>query len=217
MSRYADATVYIIDDDADHLSSLKELIESISLKTKAYQSPTEFYADYDPSLWSCLLLDVRLDGFNGLDMLEEMPDKKIRIPAIMISAYAKVPMAVRAMKSGAVDFLQKPFDEQELLDRIYTALDTDKRARDNEIEEAKLAELRDRLTPREVDVMKFVVDGMSNREIAEKLELSKKTVEVHRARLMAKLEVHTVVDLVRLGLLMFRSEFENRKPPKVNV
>ena len=197
----AQATVFVVDDDADLLKSLGWLLESAGFRVKSFSAAQEFLADYHPDDPGCLLLDVRMpDGLSGLQLQEELTRRGTPPPIIVMTGHAKVPMAVRALKGGAVDFLQKPFSEEVLLDRVRRAIDLDRRTRQVRIECTKFADLISHLTPREREVMELVIAGKPNKIIASDLAISAKTVEIHRGRVMRKLKVDSVAELVRLAL-----------------
>ncbi len=193
-------TVFVVDDDPAMRQSLRWLIESVNLSVETYAAAQEFLAAYDPSRSGCLVLDVRMPGMGGLDLQDELRSREIEIPIIIVTGYAEVPTAVRALKGGAVDFIEKPFSDQLLLDRIQQAIASDRQARARQAERAELSARVAQLTPREREVMQLVVGGSSNREIAAELGLSVKTVEVHRARVMEKMKVDSLAELVRLVL-----------------
>jgi two-component system, LuxR family, response regulator FixJ len=195
-----DPTVFVVDDDPAMRQSLRWLIESVNVAVETYATAQDFLAAYDPDRPGCLVLDVRMPGMGGLDLQAELARREIEVPVIIITGYAEVPTAVRALKSGALDFIEKPFSDQLLLDRIQQAIASDRQARVRRHERATLAARVAQLTPREREVMQLVVAGSSNREIAAELGLSVKTVEVHRARVMEKMKVDSLADLVRLVL-----------------
>jgi len=195
-----EATVFVVDDDPAMRQSLRWLIESVNLAVETYPTAQDFLAAYKPERTGCLVLDVRMPGMGGLDLQEELARREIEIPIIIITGYAEVPTAVRALKAGALDFIEKPFSDQLLLDRIQQAILSDRQVRARKAERAELAARVGQLTPREREVMQLVVAGSSNREIAAELGLSVKTVEVHRARVMEKMEVDSLAELVRLVL-----------------
>jgi FixJ family two-component response regulator len=198
------ATVIVIDDDPSIRSSLSDLFQSVGLRIKACESTREFLAGQRPDGPSCLVLDVRLPGKSGLDFQGELNAANISIPVIFLTGHGDIPMSVRAMKAGAVEFLTKPFREQELLDAVQTALDRDRATR----EEARLlAVLRQRfasLTQREQAIMALVVAGRRNKQIAGEIGTSEVTVKVHRTNLMRKMEALLLADLIvmagKLGL-----------------
>lgn len=193
--------VFVVDDDPAMRESLRWLIESIGLTVRTHATAREFLDRYDPASIGCLVLDVRMPGLSGLDLQDELAKRGTILPIIMITGYAEVPMAVRAMKAGAIDFIEKPFSDQDLLDRVRFAIDLSQQVRAAEDERAEIFSRVARLTPREREVCDRVIAGMSNKVIAKDLGLSTKTVEVHRARLMEKLQASTLADLVRLTLL----------------
>jgi FixJ family two-component response regulator len=194
-----DATVFVVDDDASTCQSLRWLIESVGLRVETFPSAETFLASLDRSRPGCLVLDVRMPGMSGLDLQEKLGGNGDRLPIIVISGYGDVTMAVRAMKNGAVDFIEKPFNDQVLLDRIHKAIEHDvQRRREKASHESVVARFA-ALTSREREVMQLVVDGKSNRAVAEQLGLSPKTVEVHRARVMSKVGAKSLAELVRLA------------------
>jgi two-component system, LuxR family, response regulator FixJ len=197
----AESTVFVVDDDADLRESLGWLFESAGLRFKSYSTAQEFLTDYKPEEPGCLLLDVRMPGLSGLDLQEELRRRGVPPPIIIMTGHAKVPMAVRALKGGAIDFIQKPFSDQSLLERIRQAIDLDRRTRQVRTEAAKFAALLTYLTPREREVMDLVIAGKPNKIIAADLGISPKTVEIHRGRVMEKMQVESVAELVRLDLL----------------
>lgn len=194
------ATVFVVDDEPAMRESLRWLIESVGLVVETYATARDFLAGYTPTRPGCLVLDVRMPGMSGLDLQEALAARKVKIPTIIITGYAEVPMAVRAMKAGAVDFIEKPFSDQLLLDRIQQAIQADLRARNAHAQVAAVGARLATLTPREREVMDLVVAGRANREIAAKLGLSSKTVEVHRAHVMDKMKVDSLAELVRVVL-----------------
>lgn len=197
----AESTVFVVDDDADLRESLGWLFESAGLRFKSYSTAQEFLTDYKPEEPGCLLLDVRMPGLSGLDLQEELRRRGVPPPIIIMTGHARVPMAVRALKGGAIDFIQKPFSDQSLLERIRQAIDLDRRTRQVRMEAAKFAALLTYLTPREREVMDLVIAGKPNKIIAADLGISPKTVEIHRGRVMEKMQVESVAELVRLDLL----------------
>lgn len=193
-------TVFIVDDDTAVRDSLALLVRSIGLQAETFYSATEFLAAYSPPRWGCLLLDVRMPGMSGLELQKRLVDVNSSLPIIFVSAHGDVPMAVHAIRSGAIDFIQKPFRDQELLDKIQHAISHHERVLRNA---ASLDEIRARiesLTPREREVMHQVIDGKSNKVIAAELRISQRTVEIHRARVMAKMHAESLADLVRMAV-----------------
>ena len=196
----ATPTVYVVDDSPALRKSLRWLIKSAGLTAETYGSAREFLDAYDPTKPGCLVLDVRLQQMSGLDLQAELAARRVPTPIIIITAYGDVPTAVRALRGGAVDYIQKPFSDQLLLDRIWQAIERDREARRTEAIRAEVAQRLARLTPREREVMGGLVAGMTSREIAADLRLSVRTVEAHRAQVLAKMEVDSGTKLVRLVL-----------------
>jgi FixJ family two-component response regulator len=194
-------TVYVVDDDPAMRSSLRWLIESVGLSVRTCSSAREFLATYRDGEPGCLVLDVRMPGMSGLDLQAELARQRISIPILIITGYAEVPLAVRAMKAGAFDFIEKPFSDQTLLDRIRAAVARDEVARRHRSAREQIEARMRLLTQRERDVMERVITGKSNKVIAAELNLSMKTVEVHRAHVMDKLQAASLADLIRLALL----------------
>jgi two-component system, LuxR family, response regulator FixJ len=193
-------TVFVVDDEPIIRTSLQRLFQSVSLKVEVFATASEFLQAYQKGSPGCVVLDVRMPGISGLDLQDRMAERGIDIPIIFITAYGDVPMAVRALKAGAVDFLQKPYNNQTLLDCVQDAIERDAKARSEQVRHTELDALFAELTPREREVMDLVVSGKANREIATELGLSAKTIEVHRAHVMHKLRVDSLADLVRLYL-----------------
>ena len=191
-------TVFVVDDDQAMRKSLKWLIESVGMQVESYASADEFIRNYYPGRSGCLLLDVRMPGMSGLDLQEQFIRQNIKIPIIIITGHGDVPMAVRAMKAGAVDFIEKPFNDEFLLDSIRKALALDVQQRTFQAQRAEIATRLAHLTPREHEVMDMVTNGKSNKEIANQLGVSTKTVEAHRARVMEKMEASSLAELVRM-------------------
>lgn len=190
--------VHVVDDDEAVRDSLSLLLDSVGLASAAYASAAAFLDAYDPQRHSCLVTDIRMPGLSGLELQQRLNDRRATIPVIFITGHGDVPMAVNAMKAGAVDFIQKPFRDQDLIDRIHKALEQDLERR-SECEE--IAQIRSRLkalTPRETEVMRRVVRGQANKVIALDLGVSQRTVELHRARVMRKLHMRSLADLVRV-------------------
>lgn len=194
-------TVFVVDDDPAIRESLRWLIESVGLNVKMFTTAHEFLEGYDPSLPGCLVLDIRMPGMSGLDLQNELAARQFNIPILIITGHAEVPVAVRAMKAGALDFIEKPFSDQLLLDRIRRAIEKDTESRRANSQRAEVAARLAQLTPREREVMDLVIAGKANKVIASELGLSPKTVEVHRAHVMKKMQVDSLADLVRLGML----------------
>jgi len=194
-------TVFVVDDDQAMRNSLKWLIESVSMQVETYDSADAFIKNYYPGRSGCLLLDVRMPGMSGLELQEYLVKQRISIPVVVITGHGDVPMAIRAMKSGAVDFIEKPFNDELLLESIRHALMMDEQQRDKQAQRAEIATRLARLTPREHEVMAMVTSGKANKEIAATLGVSSKTVEAHRARVMEKMQAPSLAELVRMALL----------------
>jgi len=198
-------TVYIIDDDASVRSSLRWLIESVQLPVMEFSTAQEFLDRYENQQTGCLVLDVRMPGLSGLDLQDELRRRGFMLPIIVVTGHADVPMAVRAFKAGAFDFIEKPFNDQHLIERIQQAIE---KSRSQQVEVHRQREAQARLqalSERERQVLHCIVAGYSNKKIARELNISVKTVETHRANLMAKMQVGSVSELVRLVLIAERS------------
>ncbi len=191
----------MVDDDPAMLDSVSLLLESADLPAECYANPREFLDIYRPHRPGCLILDVRMPQISGLELQQILGDRQIRIPIIFITGHGDVQMSVKAMKAGAVDFLEKPFDDETLIHCVREALEQDARARRIEAHNSFVAMRYSRLTEREQEVMRLVVAGCSNKEIALKLRCSHRTIEVHRSRLMVKMEAHTLPELVSMGAI----------------
>ena len=196
----ANATIHIIDDDPSMLKYLSDLVNTINYKSQTYDSANDFLGKYNNDDLGCLILDLRLPGISGLDLHQQLPEHGIDLPVIMISGFGDISTVVKAMKSGVLDFLEKPFKGQELLDLIHNAINQHKEIREKSNTQNKAKIRLDSLTKREKEVMQLVVAGMLNKDIAKILEISIKTVEVHRANVMDKMSVKSVADLVRMSL-----------------
>jgi two-component system, LuxR family, response regulator FixJ len=194
--------VYIVDDDDGMRRALTVLITTVGYQPVAFAKPTEFLAKYDPNQPSCLVLDVRMPEMSGLEVQQQLNKKGSMLPVILISGHGDIPMAVQAMKDGAFDFLQKPFRDQELLDRINGALKRDAENRESVDRLADLKAREESLTPREREVLALVVDGKANKVIAIDLGLSERTVEIHRANVMEKMGARSVAHLVKMHLML---------------
>ena len=192
-------TVVVIDDDQDIREALQGLLRSVGLRVELFASVPEFLDGTRPDRPGCLVLDVRLPGRSGLDFHDDLVKAKVHLPVIFISGHADVPMSVRAMKSGAVEFLTKPVRHQDLLDAIQRAIGRDRARRDEEQFVDRLRTRFDTLTPREREVMKLVVAGRRNKQIATEIGLSEATVKLHRGQVMRKLGVQSLAELVRMA------------------
>jgi len=193
------AIVFVVDDDPSVRESIERLLGTIDLSVHAFGAAREFLNSDRPEIPACLVLDVRLPGISGLDFQCELSKANIRIPIIFITAHGDVPMSVKAMKAGAVEFLVKPFHDQDLLDAVQMALERDRLRRLRESEIADLQRRLRTLTPREREVLPLVISGLLNKQIAAEINASEATVKVHRSQLMRKLEAKSVPDLVRIA------------------
>jgi len=189
--------IYIVDDYEEIRETLKLLFESVDLGVQAFGSAAEFLDAYPMGQSGCLIADVRMPEMSGLELQEEMVKRSIDLPVIIITGYGDVDMAVNAMKAGAADFLEKPYKEQELLDRVHKAISQNAEKRQENGKEQKAREGFAQLTPRERQVLEYIVDGEPNKRIAYHLRLSEKTIEFHRSNIMKKLQAKSLADLVR--------------------
>lgn len=196
-----DPTVFIVDDDEDIRAILRSLADSVGFPSRAFESAQSFLESYDKSTPGCLVLDVRMRGMSGLDLLEEMRAIGIDLPVIMLTGFGDVALAVRAMRAGALDFLEKPFREQELLDRIQEGINLDTHQRRQNAARQEILTRLDTLTPREREVVGWVVSGKTNKEIAAILGISLRAVESHRARAMERMKAGSVAELVRYMII----------------
>ncbi len=193
-------TVFVVDDNEALARNLAWLLQSVQIPVETFGSAQAFLDALDAQRPGCLLLDVRMPGMSGLDLQKQLVAQGLLLPIIFITGHGDVQMAMRAVRLGAFDFIEKPFDEQDLLDRIHQALRCDARLRARQHERQALQALFASLTPREQEVLGLVVQGQSNKAIAKVLDLSAKTIEVHRASMMAKMRAHSVADVVRLAM-----------------
>jgi FixJ family two-component response regulator len=191
--------VFVVEDDSSMRNALKNLLRSVGLEARLFASAQEFLEDKRPDVPSCLILDVRLPGLSGLDLQKELANARIPIPIIFITAHGDIPMSVRAMKAGAVEFLTKPFRDQDLLDAIHVSLSQDRIRRQKAGELAELEKRLRSLTPRERELLPLVVSGRSNKEVAGEIGTSEITVKVHRGNLMRKMEATSFADLLRMA------------------
>jgi FixJ family two-component response regulator len=194
-----ESVVFVIDDDASVRDSLKNLLESVGLHAELFESVHPFMNSRRPDVPSCLILDVRLPGLTGLEFQNELVTSDIALPIIFITGHGDIPMSVRAMKLGAVEFLTKPFRDQDLLEAVRVALDRDRTRRKEERTVAALRARFDALTAREKEVIGLVVAGLSNKQIAAKMEISNATAKVHRANIMRKMQARSLAELLRMG------------------
>jgi len=191
--------VFVIDDDASIREAISRLLHAIGLTVRTFGSAREFLQHRLPDIPACLVLDVRLPGLSGLDLQREMVERGIHVPVIFITGHGDIPMSVQAMKAGAVEFLTKPFRDQDLLDAVRSGIQRDRKGRKERAEVAKLREDLGQLTSREREVMSLVVAGFLNKQIALRLGASEKTIKIHRGRVMQKMRADSLADLVKMS------------------
>jgi len=195
-----DPTVFIVDDDDEVRAAIGLLMESVGLEVRTYDSAQAFLDDFDPERPGCLVLDVRMRGMSGIELQTHLATAPIHPPIVIITGHGDVPMAVRAVQAGAVDFLEKPFNDQALLDAVHRAFSVDARRRGIAMRRAEVKQRLERLTPREREILEQIVAGKRNKVIAADLHISQSTVEAHRAKVMDKLEARSLSELMRLML-----------------
>jgi FixJ family two-component response regulator len=196
----SEPTVFIVDDDAAIRHAMEFLMRSVEMKYEIYRSADEFLSGWNATRCGCLVLDIRMPGMGGLELQERLRERGSSLPIIFITGHADVPMAVDAMQKGAFDFIQKPFRDQELLERIAAAMKADRARRAEHARKSDVSERMATLTPREREVMDLVVTGKPNKVVAYELGVSQRTVEIHRARVMDKMGARSLADLVRMSL-----------------
>lgn len=195
------SVIHIVDDDEDVRASLALLLNTQGYVTTQHASAQSFLDGYDAGVPGCLLLDVRMPGLTGLDLQDLLNQKHIRIPTIFMSGHGNIPTSVKALKAGAMDFLEKPFDKGVLMQRVNEALVQDQKFRESESNRERVLGRYGSLTPREKQVMAQVVEGKSNKKIAKKLDISHRTVELHRTRMMAKMQAMSIPNLVAMAMI----------------
>ena len=191
--------IVVVDDDVSVREALNNLFRSVGLQVETFATAQEFFSNKRSSVPACLVLDVRLPGLSGLDVQRQLAEVGSEIPIVFITAHGDIPMSVRAMKAGAVEFLPKPFRDQDLLDAVRQAIDRDRQARSILAERAELQERYQTLTSREQEVMGFVIQGVINKQIAARMNISEPTVKLHRGRLMHKMRAESLVDLIKIS------------------
>lgn len=195
-------TVFVIDDDADVRDSLKWLLESVGLRVQTFENALAFFDSFDKSQSGCIVMDVRMPGLSGINAQKKLAEHHIELPVIMISAHGNVDMAVTALTQGALTFIEKPFDDQVLIDHVHDALEKDRVRVARENSRARIRERYDSLTRRERQVLELIVKGYSNQEAADELGINRKTVEGHRANLISKMKVDSLAELVQIAIAL---------------
>ncbi len=196
---FEEPAVFVVDDDISVRESLKNLLRSVGLKVETFASPQDFISSTKPRGPACLILDVRLPGLSGLDLQQQLADSEYSVPIVFITAHGDIPMSVRAIKAGAVEFLPKPFRDQDLLDAVRQGLDRDREARKSRTELAELRERQETLTAREQEVLELVVRGLLNKQIGATIGVSEPTIKMHRGKVMHKMKAESLADLIRMA------------------
>jgi two-component system response regulator FixJ len=194
--------VFVVDDDQEVRDALELLMQSVGLPVSTYESAQKFLDSFNPELPGCIILDIRMPGMSGLDLQAHLAAEKLYPPVIIITGHGDVPMAVRAVKSGAVDFIEKPFNDQALLDSVHKSIERDARQRGKASRLSELVDRYESLTPREKEVLKMVAHGQRNKLIAVELHVTQSTVEAHRAKVMEKMNAKSLSDLMRMVLAL---------------
>jgi len=195
-------TVFVIDDDTDVRDSLKWLLESVGLNVQSYENALAFFEGFDARASGCIVMDVRMPGLSGINAQKKLPEYNIELPVIMISAHGNVDMAVTALTQGAITFIEKPFDDQVLIDHVHNALEKDRARFAQRRSQSRIRERYDSLTRRERQVLELIVKGLSNQDAADELGINRKTVEGHRANMMAKMKVDSFAELVQVAIAL---------------
>ncbi|PCM45451.1 response regulator transcription factor [Marinobacter sp. ANT_B65] len=195
-------TVFVIDDDTDVRDSLQWLLESVGLKVQTYENALAFFEGFDTGSSGCIVMDVRMPGLSGINAQKKLSEYNIDLPVIMISAHGNVDMAVTALTQGAVTFIEKPFDDQVLIDHVHDALEKDRARFVQRLSQSRIRERYDSLTRRERQVLELIVKGLSNQEAADELGINRKTVEGHRANMTAKMKVDSFAELVQVAIAL---------------
>ena len=202
MEEDTEQIVFVVDDDESMRVALTYLFKSMKLRVEVFSTAAAFLESKHPNIASCLVLDIRLPGVNGLEFQDVLAKKGIHIPIVFMTGHGDIPMSVKAMKAGAIDFLPKPFRDQDMLDAVTRALDQDRKRRDEEKAVSQLRHLFESLTRREREVLPLVISGLMNKQIAHRLEISEITVKIHRGQVMKKMEARSLADLVRMAEML---------------
>jgi FixJ family two-component response regulator len=202
MEEGSEQIVFVVDDDESMRVALTHLFQTMNLRVEVFSTPTAFLESKFPNIASCLVLDIRLPGVNGLEFQDVLAKEGIHIPIVFMTGHGDIPMSVKAMKAGAIDFLPKPFRDQDMLDAVMRAFDQDRKRREEEKAVSQLRHLLESLTRREREVLTLVISGLMNKQIAHRLEISEITVKVHRGQVMKKMEARSLADLVRMAEML---------------